>query len=62
MRLTDYELHDLLRQEAPHIEVNHSLMSALMDSGNIFVVGKLKTFVCIKHNDKEARWELVMLS
>ena len=61
MRLTDYDLHELLRHEAPYVEVNHGMMSELMKRDSIFVVGKRKTFVCIKHNDKAARWELVEL-
>jgi hypothetical protein len=61
MRLTDYDLHELMRQEAPHVEVSHALMSELMRRDSIFIVGKRRTFVCIKHNDKAARWELITL-
>ena len=60
-RLTDYDLHELLRHEAPHVEVSHILMAELMKRDSIFIVGKKHTFVCIKHNDRAARWELVNL-
>ena len=60
MRLDDKQLHDLLGQECPKVLGNIRLMTEMMNSGNIFVVGKRHIFVCILRKD-HPRWEMVTL-